>query len=256
MTDRTFFRRPPFTGANFSRWHAPPFDERRRLLRGLLSAVALTALPIPPFVRQAFAMGFTTPPQGVHTVEGDVRINGTPAVKGDLVKRGDVVTTGPDAIAIFVIDKSVYLVRGDSRVDLAGDEAEGYKEDIKTIIRMLRGRMLTVFGRGRRRIETVTGVIGIRGTGIYIESGPTRDYVCTCYGKATIQVADDPSIAEEVATRYHESPRYLYPAGAAQRIVKAPVVNHTDAELILLESIVWRKPPFVEEGGGGGGGGY
>jgi hypothetical protein len=121
---------------------------------------------------------------------------------------------------------------------------------------MLRGRMLTVFGRGRRRIETVTGVIGIRGTGIYIEAGPERDYVCTCYGKAKLQVSDDPSIAEEVATKYHESPRYLYPAGSAQRIVKAPVINHTDAELIMLESIVWRKPPFVEEGNGGGGGGY
>ena len=29
---------------------------------------------------------------------------------------------------------------------------------------------------------------------------------------------------------------------------KAPVVNHTDAELTLLESLVGRKPPFSGSG--------
>ena len=37
---------------------------------------------------------------------------------------------------------------------------------------------------------------------------------------------------------------------------KAPVINHTDAELILLESLVWRQPPFVDNEGNGGSGGY
>jgi len=236
-------------------WRVRPFiTARRRLLRGILSAGVFTALPWPLLVRQVLAMGIMTPPQGMHTLEGDVRINGRPAAKGDPIALGDVVTTGPDSMAIFVMDKSVYLVRDDSRVDLSAPDAEGYKKDIKTIVRMMRGKMLTVFGRGRRSIHTPTAVIGIRGTGIYIESGTARDYVCTCYGKTRIQVADAPDIKEEISTSYHESPRYIYPAGAARRITEAPVINHTDAELILLESLVWRQPPFAVTGGNGGGG--
>ena len=239
-------------------WGVLPFlQERRWLLRGLLSAGVATALPWPLLIRQALAMGFTTPPQGIYTLEGDVRINDRPAAKGDPVVLGDVITTGPDAMVIFIIDKSVYLVRGGSRVDLADPDAEGYKKDIKTIIRMMKGRMLTVFGRARRRIHTPTAVIGVRGTGIYVESEPDNVYVCTCYGKTRIDLADDPGVGEDIATNYHESPRYVYAEGAGKRIVEAPVINHTDAELILLESLVWRQPPFVdEEGNGGGGGGY
>jgi hypothetical protein len=240
-------------------WGVLPFlRERRWLLRGLLSAGVATALPLPLLIRQAFSMGFTTPPQGIYTLEGDVRINGRPAAKGDPVVLGDVITTGPDAMAIFIIDKSVYLVRGDSRVDLAGPDAEGYKKDIKTIIRMMKGKMLTVFGRGRRRIHTPTAVIGVRGTGVYVESEQDSVYVCTCYGKTRIVLADNPSIGEDISTNYHESPRYVYPEGNGNPIAEAPVINHTDAELILLESLVWRQPPFVDEqgNGGNGGGGY
>jgi hypothetical protein len=34
-------------------------------------------------------------------------------------------------------------------------------------------------------------------------------------------------------------------------IMKAPVVNHTDAELILLEDLVGRRPPFFGKSYGG-----
>ncbi len=33
-------------------------------------------------------------------------------------------------------------------------------------------------------------------------------------------------------------------AGAPQMLMGAPVINHTDAELILLESLAGRRPPF------------
>jgi hypothetical protein len=31
-------------------------------------------------------------------------------------------------------------------------------------------------------------------------------------------------------------------------VMAAPVLNHTDAELILLESLVGRQPPFIGTG--------
>ena len=57
-----------------------------------------------------------------------------------------------------------------------------------------------------------------------------------------------PAAAETVTTRHHEAPRYIMAAGAPQMVMAAPVINHTDAELILLESLVGRQPPFIGEG--------
>ena len=57
-------------------------------------------------------------------------------------------------------------------------------------------------------------------------------------------------VLEDVKTRHHESPRYIYKSvqGDGRLIAGAPVINHTDEELILLESLVHRKPPFVGSG--------
>jgi hypothetical protein len=34
-------------------------------------------------------------------------------------------------------------------------------------------------------------------------------------------------------------------SGSPQMLMGAPVINHTDAELTLLESLVGRRPPFA-----------
>ena len=34
--------------------------------------------------------------------------------------------------------------------------------------------------------------------------------------------------------------------GAPQMLMGAPVVNHTDAELMLLEGLAGRRPPFLD----------
>ena len=39
-------------------------------------------------------------------------------------------------------------------------------------------------------------------------------------------------------------PSYIYPKGMARMIEQAPGVNHTDTELILLESLVGRTVPL------------
>ena len=53
---------------------------------------------------------------------------------------------------------------------------------------------------------------------------------------------------DDIKTEHHEQPRYVYADKSMpveQLLQKAPVINHTDAELILLESLRGRKPPFV-----------
>ena len=104
--------------------------------------------------------------------------------------------------------------------------------------------MLAVSSRGRAAGAHPSAQIGIRGTAVYVELEADRTYVCTCYGAARLTPVDDPKAAETVRTKHHDQPRYIYPKGMPRRIEKAPMVNHTDAELVMLESLVGRTVPF------------
>ena len=200
---------------------------RRTLLKG---AAALL------LVRDALAQGRVE--KGIYRVRGDVRINGQPAREGDQVRAGDSVTSGANGEMVFVINRDAMLVRRNSNVSLLADG-----------LRAVTGAVLSVFASGeRKQIRTETAVIGIRGTAVYIEAEPQRTYVCTCYGQAELEPIGDPASRETVSTRHHEQPRYIMATGAPQMIMRAPVLNHTDAELILLEGIVGRQPPFIGQG--------
>ena len=178
---------------------------------------------------------------GVSRVRGDVRINGKPAQRGMEARPGDVVTTGRDAQLVVVVGRDAFLVRADSRIELSGDA----KRRLLSGLRVVSGALLSVFEPGREKsIRTATAAIGIRGTGVYVEIEGSRTYVCTCYGESQLVPVDDASQAETVRTLHHDQPRYIYPKGMPRMIEKAPVVNHTDAELVLLESLVGRKVPF------------
>jgi hypothetical protein len=179
--------------------------------------------------------------RGVHTVTGDVTINGTAATQGMQVRAGDSVVTGPNGDVVFVVGRDAFMVRGDSRVDLMRRD----NSSVLTGLRVLTGRILSVFSPGRKRvIQAETATIGIRGTAVYVESAPDKTYVCTCYGTVDIVSRDDPAARETVRTKHHDQPRYVMATGAPQMIMGAPVENHSDTELILLESLVGRRPPF------------
>ena len=63
-----------------------------------------------------------------------------------------------------------------------------------------------------------------------------KTYVCTCYGASHFQVKDALEINESVTTSHHDQPRFIY--FGEKRIEQAPVINHSDQELILLEKLV------------------
>jgi hypothetical protein len=173
-------------------------------------------------VREALAQGRLE--QGVYRRQGDVKIS------------GDSVSTGADGEVVFVVDKDAVLVRPGSELSI-----------LKTGLRIVTGAVLSVFG-GPRELRTPTAHIGIRGTAVYLEVEPNRTYVCTCYGEAVLEPLGDPASRETVRTLHHEQPRYILAKGAPQMIMRAPVVNHTDVELVFLESLVGRQPPFVGKG--------
>lgn len=205
-------------------------------------AAAFGALPI--VIRTVLAMGDRPP--GIYRKQGDVRINGRPAQEGQPVRPGDTIESGTGSQAVFIVGRDAFLIRGDTRIETGGGDM------FIDAMRVVTGKILSVFGPGARRIETPTATIGIRGTGMYIEAEPQRTYVCTCYGTAELQVKARPEIRETVATKHHEQPRYIYADNSmpvAERMGKAPVINHTDAELVMLEALVGRRPPFADAGG-------
>lgn len=215
---------------------------RRKWLLRTISTLGISALP--GAVRHALAMGRRPVAPGLYRVEGEVRVNGRPAEAGQLVRPGDIIETGPSSQAVFVVGRDAYLLRAGSRLETVG------REMLIDTLRVVTGKLLSVLGPGTRRIETPTATIGIRGTGIYVEAEPERTYVCTCYGIADIQANDKPEVRETVETKHHERPRYVYGKSmpSIRMIEGAPVINHTDAELVMLEALVGRRPPFLDSG--------
>ena len=222
----------------------------RRAFIGRLAAAGMGGSVLMPWlVRQAVAMGRLRFPSGMQRVVGRVTINGRPAREGDLVASGDVVATGADSTAIFVHDQSVYLLRADSRFELLVENPAQDPEGRLEVLNNLAGRVLAAFARrGTKRILTTTAVLGVRGSAAYVESFPRQTYFCLCYGKASVSPIDDSSVHQEVATSHHEQPLYINGPGFPERIQPAPMKNHSDSELFMLEAMAGRKPPFEKMG--------
>jgi hypothetical protein len=212
---------------------------RRRFTRAALAAGVWLPGGMAGLIAQALAQG--EPKQGVLRLRGSVQVNGVAAVKATPVEPGDVVTTGSNSFVVFVVGRDAFLLRSNSRLEIAG--GGGFAD----LLRLVTGKLLSVYAKGRpREIAGVTATIGIRGTGAYMETDADRTYFCLCYGEAEIVPNAAPDQKETVRTIHHDQPRFIYPAGRARAIERAPVINHRDAELILLETLVGRVPPFVD----------
>ncbi len=198
---------------------------------GLLLSDALGLL------HSAWAAGKTLATPGIQTLHGDVSIDGRPARLGQVISPGSTVRTGAQSSVIYVIGEDAYLQRDDSVVSFLGDTA-------RRGLRILNGKLLSVFGKGDKQLSTSTATIGIRGTGCYIEAEAERVYFCLCYGKAEIALLRDPEHIERIETLHHDHPLYLH-ANGEQMMVPATVHNHTDDELYLLENLVGRLPAFA-----------
>jgi len=216
---------------------------RRALVRALLLAGGMTP-GLLNLVRSAHAMSRAPIVPGVQEFEGDFRLNGITARRGQIVNPGDIATTGPGGSAVIIIGPHAFMLRANSRIEFypVHFAEEG---TVSGVLKVATGAMLAVFGRtGNTTITTPVANIGIRGTGCYVDSRPERTYACVCYGSADLVSAPTGRLLETVTTSHHDMPRYIYPPGAPELIAAAPVIDHGDAELRVLESLVHRTPPF------------
>jgi len=222
---------------------------RRRWLKLLATVGVFGPAGIGGLISQALAMTGVAPSSGVYKLRGQVTVNGKPAQLGQKIGPGDTVVTGPDSEVVFVIGVDAFLQRDQTTLAFGTDA-------VKEFFRIVTGRVLSVFGKTeqRRILSTGTAILGIRGTGCYIEDegqGATaRTYFCLCFGSVDLIPTAAPQEQLSYSTQHHDKPLYVYnDPQKTHMMAPATVINHTDAELIMLEALVGRKPPFYGQGG-------
>jgi hypothetical protein len=208
---------------------------RRAMLLKLAATGALGAGGIAGLVRAALAADSGDVLQGIRYAAGNVMIDGKPVARGQKLQPGQTITTGAASDTVFVVGAHAFYQRENSSFTFETSAAAN-------TLRYLSGKILSVFGKGRTNLVTKTATIGIRGTGCYIEAEPERTYFCLCYGTAMVTPMKNAGAKKLIRTKHHEHPVYV---GASDLMKSAPVINHTDDELIMLESMVGRVPPFV-----------
>ncbi|MDQ1362874.1 MAG: hypothetical protein QG652_734 [Pseudomonadota bacterium] len=224
-------------------------ETRRRILINALSA-GLFAVGSMGLLRPVWAMGKIPaellPGKSIYDLRGTVKINGKPATMETLINASALIETGADSHLIFAVNRDAFILRSSSTLQLVG-------RGMISEMTLLSGKLLSVFGKREVRqllnIKTVTATIGIRGTGIYIEADPGQSYVCTCYGSSELASLADAKSRETVTTQHHDAPRYILGGEAAGNNIRvAPMINHTDDELALIEALVGREVPFAFSG--------
>jgi hypothetical protein len=200
---------------------------------------AAGALSVSSIIAEALAKGDVPP--GVARLDGSATVNGREAKIGTPVNLGDRISTGRSSQAVIVVGSDAFLLRSQTIIEVRGNQG--------TLSNMLvsAGQVLSVFSKKPVAIKAATASIGIRGTGAYIEMNRDSVYFCLCYGEALVE-GPGMANAREVKTTHHESPLILRDDGGIMKVEPGPFLNHSDAELILLESLVGREPPFMKDG--------
>ncbi|TCS37973.1 FecR family protein [Paucimonas lemoignei] len=223
-------------------------DPRRRwLIQGLTAGIFCSTLSAGGAFAQSLLGSKPGPlPAGrsIYRLSGRVTVNGKNATLDTFINPTDTIETGPNSEIVFVVGGNAMILRSDSRLDLAGEKKENGSLIISGL-RLLTGKLLSVSRNQPTTLKTPTAVIGIRGTGWYMEAEPELTYFCTCYGVTDIASSADPSSKETVAASHHDKPVYITAGGpTGQNIRPAGFKNHSDQELMLIETLVGRTTPF------------
>jgi hypothetical protein len=196
---------------------------------GLLAAGAL--LPLPAAAQAPWGT--------VHELAGRVLLNGRPMARNSLIQPGQTVTTGSDGRIWFTLGGDAFFLRPGSELRLS----PSVRDSVIEALRLVTGALGATFARGARRsVVAQTVTIGIRGTGIYVETTPEATYVCTCFGTTELTSGSAaPADAASVSAQYHAA-RWI--RRGETRIAAGDMANHSDEELSRLERLAGRPYPF------------
>jgi hypothetical protein len=201
---------------------------RRRFL-----AFSGALLPLPALAQAAM----------VHELSGQVLLNGLPIARNSVIQPGQTVTTGRDGQIWFTLGGDAYFLRPGSELRLRS----GVTDSVVGALRLVTGALGATFRSGeQRRVVAQTVTIGIRGTGVYVETTDRETYACTCFGATEMISATGGTMMENVRVmaENHQARRIHRDPQMGTRIVQAPFERHTSEEIARLESLAGRPSPF------------
>ncbi len=225
----------------------PSIAARRARLQQLAALGLLGPAGISGLIQEALAKGDVPVLKGINSLTGSVLVNGLAAKVGTPVKPGDKVSTGKGGAAVLVLGKDGFLLRDSTSVTFQESKT---KPGLLEGVLVTTGKVLAVFASRIEEellIKVPHATVGIRGTGCYLEIQDGRTYFCLCYGEAAVSGIGmtQPKLLK---TTHHETPVWLDDRGGVMTVEKAGFVNHNDDELIMLEKLNGREPPFVSLG--------
>lgn len=211
-------------------------SSKRDFLIKLLATGALAASPLAFATNEGDTESMAKRTgKSIYKLIGKVLVNGKPATEDTIISPTDAIITTANSQLIFVVGKDSFILRENSELLMS----EGERHLVGSL-RLTTGALLSVFGKSEHQLSTNSATVGIRGTGVYMEAHTDSTYVCTCYGITEISSHLYPKKSETIVSHHHTG-RYINANGT---ITTGPFINHTDDELMLIESLVGRKVPF------------
>lgn len=175
----------------------------------------------------------------IHEIEGDVFINKNTASQSSIIQSGNRITVAYGGRLVFSMGDDSYLLQEGSSLEIASQD-----NAVVSGLRLLTGGLLSVFGKRQTttKIYTRTATIGIRGTGVYLNSQPEKLYFCTCYGSTDLHLGHNHT--EHIHATHHSAFDVTGNTANSMKMIATEVIGHTDDELRLLERYSGRKPLF------------
>ena len=137
-------------------------DPRREFLVRALAAGLFAAGGSAGILQPAFAMGKVpkelVPGKSVYDVEGRALVNGKQATLDTSIPPNASLETGPGGRLIFAVGRDAFILRGNSKLKLAGSNT------VVDTLNLLSGKLLSVFGKTQHTVQTTVATVGIHGT--------------------------------------------------------------------------------------------
>ena len=190
-----------------------------------------------------FPLAATAMEGRIHQLHGRVSINGTTIDADAPVRAGDRIVTRSDSSLWFTLNGDAFFMRGESELVL---ESARTSDLAIAGLRLVSGAFGATFARGSERsLRAPNVVIGIRGTGVYLEARNAETYACICFGAVELK-GDDGHMMEHinVVTGSHFARRVFASPRDGMLLVEAPFEMHTNAEMAELERLAGRPDPF------------
>jgi hypothetical protein len=204
---------------------------RRRFVTSSAALGAGALLPLPAAAQAQWGT--------VHELAGRVLLNGRPMTRNSAIQPGQTITTEGDGHIWFTLAGDAFFLRPGSELRLS----PSVRDSVIDALRLITGALGATFRRGAERsviAQTVT--IGIRGTGIYVQTAPEATYVCTCFGTTELSSLSGADATRVSAT--HHSGRMIQRGDTRIRDAEMSLMPHTDEEMSRLERLAGRPYPF------------